>query len=154
MFDPDTCALVRQSIDDAFAAADAVAGQKNFESTPWYEHFVQQRNKGYQFGNIERHFVTMGAGVLAVDSPRAMSSYLKCISDAGIEDAISEGNASACCLENVVRPEFKAGDAMLFDEMALHRTGVSKSMNQMRCAIEMWFFAASMFPRDQVPLYL
>ena len=70
------------------------------------------------------------------------------------DDAISEENAAACGLENVVRPEFKAGDALLFDEVALHRTGVSQSMTQMRYAVEMWFFAASMFPRDQVPLYI
>ncbi|NND66331.1 MAG: hypothetical protein HKN19_01975 [Halioglobus sp.] len=46
------------------------------------------------------------------------------------------------------------GDAVLFDELALHRTGVSPSMTETRYAIEMWFFAPSMFPRDEVPLYL
>jgi hypothetical protein len=52
----------------------------------------------------------------------------------------------------VVRPFFNAGDALLFDERNLHRTGVSPGMTIERYAIETWFFAPSRYPRPQVPI--
>ncbi len=52
----------------------------------------------------------------------------------------------------IVRPEFRAGDALLFDDLFLHSTGMSPSMSRERYAIESWFFAPSTFPPDQVPL--
>jgi hypothetical protein len=54
----------------------------------------------------------------------------------------------------VVRPSFDAGDAMLFDEMLLHRTGVSPGMTQDRYTIESWFFAPSSYPLAQIPIAL
>lgn len=50
------------------------------------------------------------------------------------------------------RLHFKAGDAILFDEMNLHRTGVSPGMTNDRYAIEAWFFAPSKYPTDQLPI--
>jgi hypothetical protein len=52
----------------------------------------------------------------------------------------------------IVRPRFAAGDAMLFDEMFLHRTGVSEGMTRDRYTIEAWFFAPSSYPEDQIPI--
>jgi Phytanoyl-CoA dioxygenase (PhyH) len=52
----------------------------------------------------------------------------------------------------VVRPEFKAGDALLFDELFLHRTAVEPTMTKPRHAIESWFFAPTSYPGGQVPL--
>jgi len=52
----------------------------------------------------------------------------------------------------VVRPDFKAGDVLLFDHLMLHRTGVAEGMTQQRHAIESWFFAPSGFPEGQIPL--
>ena len=52
----------------------------------------------------------------------------------------------------VVRPLFNAGDALLFDERFLHRTGVSPGMTIERHAIETWFFAPSRYPRPQIPI--
>lgn len=52
----------------------------------------------------------------------------------------------------VVRPEFKAGDALLFDDLYLHRTGLSPDMVRPRYAIESWFFAATDYPDGQIPL--
>jgi hypothetical protein len=54
----------------------------------------------------------------------------------------------------VVAPVFKAGDAMLFDQLYLHRTGVRPGMTRQRMAIESWFFAGSTFPMQQIPLAL
>lgn len=52
----------------------------------------------------------------------------------------------------VVRPHFRAGDAMLFDELFLHRTALDPSMTRPRHAIESWFFAPSAYPEGHVPL--
>jgi hypothetical protein len=53
---------------------------------------------------------------------------------------------------SIVRPVFETGDALLFDQMTLHRTGVDDSMTKTRYAIEMWCFAASTYPQEQIPL--
>lgn len=52
----------------------------------------------------------------------------------------------------VVSPVFRPGDAMLFDEMLLHRTGIPQQMLHDRYAIESWFFAPSSYPLAQEPL--
>ena len=52
----------------------------------------------------------------------------------------------------VIRPVFAAGDAMIFDELMVHRTGLSEGMVDERMAIESWFFAPSVYPDDHVPL--
>ena len=52
----------------------------------------------------------------------------------------------------VVRPEFEAGDVLLFDHLMLHRTAVAEGMTRERHAIESWFFAPSGFPEGQIPL--
>lgn len=54
----------------------------------------------------------------------------------------------------VVRPCFETGDALLFDDLFLHRTGVGEGMTKPRLAIESWFFAASTYPSGQVPLLI
>lgn len=41
------------------------------------------------------------------------------------------------------RPSFRPGDALLFDDKLLHRTGGDPGMTQTRYAIETWFFAPS-----------
>lgn len=63
-------------------------------------------------------------------------------------DVVAELSADA----PVVRPHFRAGDAMLFDELYLHRTALDPSMTRTRHAIESWFFAPSCYPPGQVPL--
>jgi hypothetical protein len=49
-------------------------------------------------------------------------------------------------------PSFEAGDALLFNQMTLHRTQVDPSMQKDRYAIESWFFAPSTYPVAQVPI--
>jgi hypothetical protein len=51
-------------------------------------------------------------------------------------------------------PTFEAGDALLFDHLCLHRTGVNAEMTATRYATETWFFAPSAYPNplEQVPL--
>lgn len=52
----------------------------------------------------------------------------------------------------VVRPVVRPGDAVIFDELCLHRTGVDPSMTRTRYAIESWFFSPSAFPGKYAPL--
>jgi hypothetical protein len=47
-----------------------------------------------------------------------------------------------------VQPEFEPGDAMLFDQLCVHRTGYLPGMQESRLGIECWFFAPSAMPRD------
>lgn len=56
--------------------------------------------------------------------------------------------------EAITRPEFAAGDALLFDHLCLHRTGTDPAMTETRYATETWFFAPSAYPNplEQVPL--
>jgi hypothetical protein len=49
---------------------------------------------------------------------------------------------------------FKAGDAIIFDEMNLHKTSTSPEMSAKRYAVECWFFAPSCYPLDQLPILL
>lgn len=51
-----------------------------------------------------------------------------------------------------IRLHFKAGDAILFDEMNLHKTAADPSMTKVRYAIEAWFFAPSCYPVEQIPI--
>jgi hypothetical protein len=52
----------------------------------------------------------------------------------------------------ILRPIFEPGDALLFDELFLHKTASEASMRHSRYAIESWFFAPAGFPADYVPL--
>jgi ectoine hydroxylase-related dioxygenase (phytanoyl-CoA dioxygenase family) len=52
----------------------------------------------------------------------------------------------------IVRPQFQAGDALLFDDYNLHRTATSAEMTDVRYAIESWFFAPSSYPHAQIPM--
>jgi hypothetical protein len=46
----------------------------------------------------------------------------------------------------IASPIFEPGDAVLFDQLCLHRTGVRPGMTKDRWAIESWFFAPSTKP--------
>jgi hypothetical protein len=52
----------------------------------------------------------------------------------------------------VLARDFRAGDALVFDHMLLHRTGVKPNMTRERYAMETWLFAPSSYPDGQIPL--
>jgi hypothetical protein len=54
----------------------------------------------------------------------------------------------------ILRPVFEPGDALLFDELFLHKTASDPRMRRPRYAIEHWFFGPSGFPGNYVPLAL
>lgn len=49
-------------------------------------------------------------------------------------------------------PQFNAGDAFFFDHFYLHRTQYRTDFTTLRYAVETWFFGASSFPKNQIPL--
>lgn len=51
-----------------------------------------------------------------------------------------------------VRPPFRAGDALIFDDLFLHRTAVHPAMTRERHAVELWCFGSSAYPKGQLPL--
>ncbi len=53
-----------------------------------------------------------------------------------------------------LRPAFKAGDALFFDHMNLHRTAWSPAITDKCHTIECWFFAASASAHNQIPMLL
>ena len=59
---------------------------------------------------------------------------------------------SAAELEKAVLGALRAGDAVIFDDRFVHRTGVGAGMCHERYAIESWFFAASVYPAAQLPI--
>src|SRR5205085_12460908 len=64
------------------------------------------------------------------------------------EEVVQEASADA----PVIRPIFEPGDALLFDELFLHKTGSDPAMPNPRFAIENWFFGGSEFPAEYAPL--
>jgi Phytanoyl-CoA dioxygenase (PhyH) len=56
--------------------------------------------------------------------------------------------------ERPLRPEFQAGDILLFDGLFLHQTANEAEMTKDRYAVETWCFGPSSFPDKQVPLVL
>ena len=64
----------------------------------------------------------------------------------GMVDLLAEAGAP------ILTPAFAPGDALLFDELMLHRTCVKAGMTKDRWAIESWFFAGTGYPMPQVPI--
>ena len=54
--------------------------------------------------------------------------------------------------EGVQRPIFEPGDALLFDELFLHKTGSDPQMPKPRYALESWFFGRSGFSQEYAPI--
>ena len=54
-------------------------------------------------------------------------------------------------LQGVV-PIFAPGDALLFDDLLIHRTAVTEHMTKPRYSIENWFFTAQSLPSNNAPI--
>ena len=78
----------------------------------------------------------------------------------GTEGAMFDWSVAADVVERsagsvgIVRPEFGAVDALLFDHLFLHSTAVEPTMTRERHAMETWFFAPAAYPDGQIPLAL
>jgi hypothetical protein len=54
--------------------------------------------------------------------------------------------------DGVVRPIFEPGDALLFDDVFLHKTASDPQMPKPRYALESWFFGRSAFTPEYAPI--
>jgi hypothetical protein len=66
----------------------------------------------------------------------------------GMVDILAEGG------NPVLSPVFEAGDALLFDQVMLHRTGARPGLTKPRYAVETWFFAPSAYPMERAPIVI
>ncbi len=94
-----------------------------------------------------------------VDAPGLdiVSRRLDGIVDTGTDGAdydwsVGTGMVDRLAPKGVDQPVFAPGDALLFDHLLLHRTGVHPGMTRSRYAIEAWFAAPSSYPIDQVAI--
>jgi hypothetical protein len=69
--------------------------------------------------------------------------------DYQVSQAVAERAAGE---RGIIRPIFEPGDVLLFDELFLHQTGSDPAMPKPRYAVESWFFGASAFPPEYLPL--
>jgi hypothetical protein len=69
--------------------------------------------------------------------------------DWSVSQTVAEQSAGEV---GIIRPVFEPGDALLFDELFLHKTGSDPQMPNPRFAVENWFFGGSAFPPDYAPL--
>jgi hypothetical protein len=88
--------------------------------------------------------------------PRRLGGHVDTETDeAMMTNQVSQRIAEEAAGEKgILRPIFEPGDALLFDELFLHKTASDPSMRRPRYAIENWFFGACAFPADYVPLAL
>jgi hypothetical protein len=69
--------------------------------------------------------------------------------------ALSRGNvALAPCPGSLhgVAPIFAAGDALIFDDLSVHRTTMNARMTETRYSMENWFFTADGLPPKNPPV--
>ena len=86
--------------------------------------------------------------------PRRIDTYLATATDEAILDyTISQAKVDETAGDTpVIRPIFEPGDALLFDELFLHKTGSDPAMPNPRYAVENWFFGGSGFPGEYAPI--
>ena len=88
--------------------------------------------------------------------PRRLDSIIETGTEGAAFDwAVSPQMISKACEgSEPTHLHFKAGDAIIFDEMNMHRTSTLPGMTKNRFAIECWFFAPSCYPLEQLPILL
>jgi hypothetical protein len=86
--------------------------------------------------------------------PRRFDDFVTTQTDEALLDyMISQRMAEEAAGETpIMRPIFEPGDALLFDDMFLHKTGSDPAMPEPRFALENWFFGASGFPDGYAPI--
>jgi len=85
--------------------------------------------------------------------PRRLHEILE--TGQGFQNAVTRKQVELAARDTpIIRPLFAPGDALIFDEQFLHRTGSVPGMTAHRQAIETWFFAPSSFPRSYIPIAL
>jgi hypothetical protein len=148
--------LVREYLGEApLIAADKATLRKADPSVPggWHQD-------GTFMGEVNALNLWLSLSHCGVDAPgldlvpRRLEGHVRTQTDEAIfGNMVSERAASeAADGVGILRPTFEPGDALLFDELFLHKTASDPGMRRSRYAIEHWFFGASAFPANYVPL--
>ena len=67
--------------------------------------------------------------------------------------SVSDSQVSSRLVDSQpLTPTFSAGDVFFFDHFYLHRTQYRPDFTKLRYAVETWFFGASSFPKNQIPI--
>jgi hypothetical protein len=86
--------------------------------------------------------------------PRRLQEHVTTHEEPGFDNMVPQRVAEELAGGEIgiLRPIFEPGDALLFDELFLHKTASEPGMPKPRFAIETWFFRPSAFPADYAPL--
>jgi hypothetical protein len=86
--------------------------------------------------------------------PKRLDGIVATSTDEAVLDIqVSQAKAEEAAGDTpIARPIFEPGDALLFDDLFLHKTGSEPTMPKARYAIESWFFGGSAFPREYGPV--
>ena len=135
-------ARLRQSIDNAFAAYDAVeAGRPSSDAASWYDPL-----EGINNPVLTRKWRREANGMLAADSPRLFFEMLETVRDVGLDNLIARylGERPVLSAEKVTLFRLHASDSRLH-EVSWHQDGAFLG-NGIR-TINAWF-ALSRCGRD------
>jgi hypothetical protein len=150
---------------------DAIAGYLGEQPVLSVGKTVLRRNDPNCGGDFHQDGAFMGADIrvvnvwialsdCGVDAPglEVVGRRLPELAPTGTEGAMFHWSVGRRMAEQVaapasiVTPVFRAGDALVFDQLMLHSTYVTPAMTQRRYAIESWFFAPSSHAENQVPI--
>ena len=125
-------------------------------STEWWHQDGAFLGEGIRALNVWLALTDCGRDAPGMD---VVARRLNGVVESGTEDADFEWSVGRRLVDRVSegrisRPVFRAGDALLFDHLCLHKTAASEDMTKTRYATETWFFAPSAYPdpQRQVPL--
>ena len=125
------------------------------------DHLVDWHQDGSFIGTGVRSVnVWIALSTCGIDAPSldVVARRLDHIAETGTRGAAHDWTVGPAVVQQaangaaIAHPCFEPGDAMIFDEMCLHGTGIRPGMTQYRYAIEAWFFAPSTYPLAQIPL--
>jgi len=152
---------VRRLIEDYFGERPAMSANKcNLRRVPVTSATNWHQDGAFLGEGVRSMNLWLGLSDCGVDAPGLdlVPRRFDGVVETGGGDAFFDWSVSSDTVAEVageagvIRPEFRAGDALLFDHLSLHRTAVSAEMTKERYAIESWFFAPSHYPEGQIPL--
>ena len=152
---------------------DAIAGYLGEKPVLSVGKTVLRRSEPNTGGDFHQDGAFMGTGIRTVNVWTALSDCgvdapglevvgrrLSRIVETGTRGACFHWSAGREVAEetakpaSIVTPIFKAGDALIFDQLMLHSTYTTPAMTKRRYAIESWFFAPSFHAENQIPLVI
>jgi hypothetical protein len=150
---------MRPLLTEFFGEAPALSANKcNLRRVPVDTATNWHQDGAFLGADVQSLNLWLGLSACGTDAPGLdiVPRRLDEILQTGTEGAIFDWSVSPDLVDAldlpVLTPQFRPGDALLFDHLFLHRTGVTSGMTKERYAIESWFFAPSSYPDGQIPI--